>query len=90
MGFLSMKRLKNSWGEWDPPQTKEFNPLYVLYDRIADKPIGWYGITETERMDSDIAEFLKTHPSHKEKDLSIAFDKFGVTLPQINKTEDWI
>jgi hypothetical protein len=69
---------------------KEFNPIYVLYDLILSKPIGYYGLTEMERLDKDVEDYLSRNPSYHPGDLSIAFDKWGLTIPEVDKAPDWI
>jgi hypothetical protein len=69
---------------------KDFNPTYVLYDLILSKPIGYYGITEVDQLDRDVEKYLAEHPTYYPGDLSIAFDKWGQTIPEINKAPDWI
>jgi len=62
---------------------KEFNPTYVLYDLILRKAIGYYGITEVDQLDEDVDDYLSKHPGYRPGDLSIAFDKWGLTIPEI-------
>jgi hypothetical protein len=71
-------------------RSRDINPTYVLYDLILGKPIGFYGLTETERLDMDVEEYLSNHPEYHPGDLSIAFDKWGLTIPEVDKAPDWI
>jgi hypothetical protein len=71
-------------------RSRDINPTYVLYDLILGKPIGFYGLTETERLDWDVEEYLNNHPEYHPADLSIAFDKWGLTIPEVDKAPDWI
>lgn len=64
---------------------REFKPTYVLWDLRENKALGYYHIMEHEELDKDVDKFLAENQTYREGDLMIKFDKYGLTLPEINK-----
>jgi hypothetical protein len=73
--------------EWNYLRTKEFNPIYVLYDLVLNKPIGYYALTEADQIDLDSENYISAHPGYSMRDLGLQFDRWGLTLPKIGVDE---
>ncbi len=69
--------------EWQPP-------VYVLLDLTTRRPIGYYGLTEADRLELEADVYLSNHPTLSRNDIGVTLDKWGYSVPRVNEIDEFI
>lgn len=69
--------------DWKPP-------IYVLLDLISNKPIGYYGITEGDRMELEADLYLSNNPHLSRRDIGAVIDRYGYSAPLVNQIDEFL
>ena len=69
--------------EWEPP-------VYILLDLASQRTIGYFGITEADRLELEAELYLSNNPHLSRKDIAVTLDKWGFGVPRINEIEEFL
>ena len=69
--------------EWQPP-------VYVLLDLTTKKAIGYYGLTEADRLELESELYLSNNPHLSRENIAVSIDKWGFSVPSVNRIDEFM
>ncbi len=65
-------------------------PVYVLLNLTTGRPIGFYGLTEADRLELEADLYLSKNPNLSRNDIGVSLDKWGYQVPRVNEVDEFM